>query len=368
MDNCATEKQLEGQTIANDASALHADEEAPVSDGRVPADEGAPVSSGQVLLSGAQETQTGEQDLPENPWLNGGIELRSMQDEQLAALLPYPREDANKYTRGTLTLVAGSDRYPGAACLAACAAQRMGAGYVQAVVPASVRNLLLADSPSVVAIERSAWDARSLETMKPRHPQAVCIGPGFDAQDDEGAELVYATLRHAACPVVLDGGALSSLTTKKGIKLLKRRFQQGFSTVVTPHEGEAARLAKRFGLPTDSPARLAMLISLAFGTAVVLKGPDTYVSDGECTFVVTEGTAALAKAGTGDVLAGVIGALLAQGLPAVQAGVLGAALHARAGKLAAERFTSIGVRAEDVCDCLPAAILSFDHGDAQRAL
>lgn len=280
----------------------------------------------------------------------------SLTVDELAALLPFPREDANKYTRGMLTLVAGSERYPGAACLAAFAAQRMGAGYVRAIVPASVRSVLLAAHPSVVAVARKDWDASDIGVVKAGHPQAVCAGPGFDAYDEETPKLVGAILRQASCPVLLDGGALRYLASKRARKLLKRRFVRGLPTVITPHGGEAAVLARPFAFSTDDPAQLASRLSLAYGAIVVLKGPQTFISDGERTYAVTDGTADLAKAGTGDVLAGMIGALLAQGLDPMQASVLGATLHGCAGRLAGGRYTSIGVRAEDVCDFVPAAI------------
>ena len=90
----------------------------------------------------------------------------------------------------------------------------------------------------------------------------------------------------------------------------------------------------------------------------MVKGPDTFVSDGEGVVRVTEGTAALAKAGTGDVLAGMLGALLAQGLDPLDASVLAVTLHARAGRIAADRLTTISVTAEDVAAAIPLAIRS----------
>ena len=145
-------------------------------------------------------------------------------------------------------------------------------------------------------------------------------------------------------------------STPKGRRLLKRRFVRGLPTVVTPHGGEAARLAEPFGLSTDDPAGLARLIALAYGVVAVVKGPDTFVSDGDDVVAVRCGTPALAKAGTGDVLAGVLGAFLAQGLEPTDAAVLAATLHALAGRCASVRRTDIGVVAEDVVEALPEAV------------
>ena len=96
----------------------------------------------------------------------------------------------------------------------------------------------------------------------------------------------------------------------------------------------------------------------------MVKGPDTFVSDGEDTVCVSEGTSALAKAGTGDVLAGALGALLAQGLDPFDAAVLAVTLHARAGRIAADRLGSISVIAEDVVEALPLAIRSLQEPPA----
>ena len=135
--------------------------------------------------------------------------------------------------------------------------------------------------------------------------------------------------------------------------------QSRLPTVITPHAGEAARLAAPLALPTDDPAQLALLLSQAYGVTAMVKGPVTYISDGETIVRMSDGTSALAKAGTGDVLAGMAAALLAQGLVPVDACVLAAALHARAARAAAKRLTSICVTAEDVVAAIPEAIASL---------
>ena len=163
-------------------------------------------------------------------------------------------------------------------------------------------------------------------------------------------------LKHADAPVLVDGTGLDALVSAKGRRLLRRRFLNGNPTVITPHAGEAARLARPFDLPVDDPCALAEALSLAYGAIAVVKGPVTYLSDGEQTVRMAHGTPALAKAGTGDVLAGMTAALLAQGLDPFEASVLGAELHARAGLAAAARWSTIAATAEDVVACIPDAI------------
>ena len=324
--------------------------------------------------------------------------------EQVAALLPWPDEQANKYSRGKLTLIAGCADYPGAACLAATASQRMGAGYTEvACAPESVPAVRAA-SPSLVVRswgelaayaqldpdERGADPERSaaartasqnatasasahrpsrpvhaaprpkvLGPATSRHPRAFLVGSGLDAADSLSAQLTCAVLESVAAPALVDGGGLDTLTTPEGRLLLRRRFIDGLPTVITPHAGEAARLAAPLALPTEDPAQLALLLSQAYGVTAMVKGPVTYISDGEGVVRMTDGTPALAKAGTGDALAGMTAALLAQGLAPVDACVLAATLHARAARAAEKRLTGICVTAEDVVAAIPEAIASL---------
>lgn len=309
-------------------------------------------------------------------------------DARLARLLPHPAVDANKYTRGTLTLAAGSAAYPGAACLAAAAAQRMGAGYTQVVTaPENVRTVQ-AFRPSLVARSWESWDASALRAFEPGKPCAYVVGPGFDAADERAAELAFSVLGYAHAPVLVDGGAFAALASEGGLKVLRRRFLRGLPTVLTPHAGEAARLAAAFGVDSAeaeagrSQEAFAFDLARACGATVVLKGPDTCIAqpagavdagavgavgaveaaEGAALaerprlLMMREGTPALAKAGTGDVLAGAIGALLAQGLGAFDASMLGAVLHARAARLAESRLGDICVIPEDVVEALPEAV------------
>ena len=282
-------------------------------------------------------------------------DVREYGNDELVALVPLPADDANKYTRGTLTAVVGSERYPGAACLAAYASQRMGAGYTRVFTHPAAVPLVQGFRPSLVAGPRSALPTK-LSPSLPGKPHAYLVGCGFDADDGASSKLVHSVLKHAEAPVLVDGSGLNALVSEKGRRLLKRRFLNGHATVVTPHAGEAARLARAFDLPTGDPCALARSLSLAFGVVAVVKGPVTFISDGEETVRMAHGTPALAKAGTGDVLAGMVAALLAQGMDALEASVLGAELHARAGLAAAARWSAIAVCAEDVVECLPAAL------------
>lgn len=298
----------------------------------------------------------------QNPTPTDGMadDARSFAASELAALLPWPKPDAHKYSRGKLTIIGGAAAYPGAACLAAVASQRMGAGYTEVLCALESVPTVRAFRPSLVVRSWEGVDARSFAEIRPGKPVAYAVGSGLDASSEDSAaeakRLVCRALKHAHAPVLVDGGGLSALATQKGRRLLRRRFLNGWATVITPHIGEAARLAEPLGIPAGDQKELARKLALAYGAIAVVKGADTYVSDGETTVCIGEGTPALAKAGTGDVLAGMLGALLAQGLDSLDAAVLAVTLHARAGRIAAERLTDIAVTAEDVVDALPAAI------------
>lgn len=276
---------------------------------------------------------------------------------QLAALLPWPSADANKYSRGTLTLVAGSAAYPGAACLAAAAAQRMGAGYARVLCAPEAVALVRAWRPSLVVAPWDDYDFAHLPEERSGKPCAVAVGCGFDADADQSDALLQLVLHNAACPVLVDGGALGALARSPLAQAaLETRAVDGLATVLTPHGGEAARLAAAFDIPTQDPRGLALQLARAYSAVVLLKGPVSYVSDGLSVVRMGSGTPALAKAGTGDVLAGMVGSLLAQGAAPLEACVLGAHLHACAGVIAAEGLTTICAIPEDVINCIPHAI------------
>ena len=279
----------------------------------------------------------------------------------LAALLPHPDPMANKYSRGRCILFAGMARYGGAAVLATRAAQRMGAGYTQVFTAAGNENLIRTAAPSAVTGTWSAIVLSRLPGSTPEKPIAYVVGPGFDADDVDARSVTCGVLK-AEAPVLVDGGALSVLATRQARAILENRRSTGVSTLITPHLGEAMRLFRDLGhdeMP-DEPTCLALALSRELGVVCCLKGPLTFVSDGDSTVCMARGTAALAKAGTGDVLAGMAGALLAQGLEPADAAVLAACLHAEAGRIAAETFTDIAVVPEDVIEAIPRAIMALD--------
>ena len=224
---------------------------------------------------------------------------------KLLARLPY---DAYKNRRGQLLVAAGSAEYSGAAVLAARAALRMGAGIVRLAVPA--RPYAALPGALIVRTVPSAegsFDRESLPELEAMaaHSDAVVAGPGWGTR--RGLGPVLGKLLEFPGALLLDADALN--TAAREPELWKRREK----LVVTPHPGEAKRLAEAFGVPYSSD-RVAFASALAksLGAVTVLKGPQTVVAapDGRWS-LNTSGSPALATAGSGDVLSGIIGALLA---------------------------------------------------------
>lgn len=265
--------------------------------------------------------------------------------------LPARGAGSHKYVAGAVTVIAGSAQYPGAAVLAVRGAQRAGAGYVTGVVSHAAAPLVHAQSPEAIVrlLPTDGADLPWLGDLLQQRADAVVLGPGLSGTELQG--LIEATLR-AERPTVLDADGLAPFAGAP------ERLQRDAPLILTPHAGELARL-----LGTDSRAIAAGRLSAArqaaerSGAIIVLKGDDTIVASPDGRVLVNDLAApGLATAGTGDVLAGAIGALLAGGADPLLAAAGGVRLHARAGRCAAAALGAAdGIVALDVADHLPAA-------------
>jgi NAD(P)H-hydrate epimerase len=277
---------------------------------------------------------------------------------------PVIERDANKYTRGSLLVFAGSSRYPGAAVLAAMAAARSGAGYVTLAVPATIASIAqshLLTVPVVAAREHDGTFTNSTfsEVLDQfRKPDAILVGPGMTCTP-ETCDFMVELFKYSASPLVLDADALNQLSWTDndgtGNVVLFELLPPG--SILTPHGGELERLFEASG--TSDPATLAIVLQ----SIIVAKGPETVVYHPDSSvlpYVYTEGTAALAKAGTGDVLAGIIASLLAQGATNWQAATLGVKLHGLAGNLAEAATSRRAMTARDVIDHIAPALRELE--------
>lgn len=267
-------------------------------------------------------------------------ELEALQHADVARLLPVPGAESDKYRRGVVGVAAGSARYPGAAVLAVAGALRGGAGAVRYVGPAG--DAVIARFPETLVSEGGPKRAGRV--------QAWVVGPG--AGDDAGA---VAEVLAAEVPVLIDADGLR-LADADAVRA------RTAATLMTPHAGEAAALLG-VGREEVEGARLASARELAarYGATVLLKGSTTVVAgaDGGPVRVNPTGTSWLATAGSGDVLSGLAGSLLAAGLSALDAGSTAAYLHGLAGRLAA-RGAPVG--AHDVAAAIPRAWRDVQEG------
>lgn len=256
--------------------------------------------------------------------------------------LPARARDAHKGDCGTVLVVAGSHAMLGAAVLCASAALRGGAGLVRVALQAHLQPLLPLAVAGATTLSRARRDLDSAAAAA----DAVVVGPGLGATASTRT-LVDRLLRGSRGPVVLDADALNVLAPVRAVVSARA------GVVLTPHPGEAARLLGTDArvVQADRGAALARLCA-ATGAVVVLKGADTLVGDGRRCFRNTTGNPGMATGGSGDVLAGLLGALLAQGLPPFDAACLATHVHGRAGDLVANRLSEAGLVAAD----LPVAI------------
>ncbi|MGQ4728590.1 NAD(P)H-hydrate dehydratase [Streptomyces sp. Ju416(a)] len=269
-------------------------------------------------------------ELPEPP------DLEALQYADVAALLPVPGAESDKYRRGVVGVVAGSERYPGAAVLAVAGALRGGAGAVRYVGPGA--DAVIARFPEALV--------HAGPPSKAGRVQAWVVGPGLG--DGRGAEAAVADVLAADVPVLVDADGLRLLDAET----VRTRTAP---TVLTPHAGEAAALLGTAREEVES-GRLTAVRELAarYRATVLLKGSTTLIAEARDTPVRVNptGTAYLATAGSGDVLSGLTGSLLAAGLAPRDAASVGAYLHGLAARHGSD---GAPVSAQDVADGIPAA-------------
>lgn len=281
--------------------------------------------------------------------------------------LPARPRNAHKGTFGRALVVAGSVNYTGAAHLAGSAAYRIGAGLVTLAVPGPLHPILAGQLPEATWLllphERGFIAEGGAEMVLSELPntQALLIGPGFGQEPCTADFLKRVAHRPPSSvfrPMVIDADGLKLLT-----RLEQWRTRLPPNSVLTPHPGEMAVLTglSKAALQEDRLG-LAQKYATEWGQVLVLKGAFTVVAapDGRAT-VMPFATPALARAGTGDVLAGMVVGLLAQGVAPYEAAVAGAYLHGRAGELAAEAVgTTASVLASDVLAQLPRALKEME--------
>lgn len=274
-------------------------------------------------------------------------------------LIPKRPENSNKGTFGRILTIAGSLNYQGAAYLSAVSALKSGAGLVSLATIETVINNISALTPNLTFLKlrdsyKQCIASDSFPEIKPFFDKynVIAMGPGLS---DNPAVFAFVNealgfMKDIETPVVLDADALNAIADSKITKLPK-------NSIITPHPKEMSRL-----LDVSLEEILADRANAAkravekFNCTAILKGSGTIVCTKDFRFFEnTSGSSALAKAGSGDVLTGIISAFLAQGLSCENAAIAGVFLHGLCGEIAAESLTEYCVLAQDVIDAIPEA-------------
>lgn len=328
---------------------------------------------GQILYPGAEYTGT-------LVCGNMGIDERSFLGEEPYwytyigrhdSVLPGRRPDGNKGTFGKTLIVAGNDQIAGAAMMAAKSAFRIGAGMVKAVTAAENREALQQFVPEAMLLTYTgdvlSEQEKFTQELKEAENWADCIliGPGI-GMGKQAQELLQFSILKSGKPLVIDADGLNLLAQDQGLQeKLAAQGSRGRTVILTPHLGEFARL---YGCATgqakehltDYPIQLSDRLQCT----VVCKDVRTVVAGHRERrgYMNTTGNDGMATAGSGDVLAGMVTGLLAQGMPGVDAAVAGVYLHGIAGDLAAERETNVSMTATDMIERIRDVILLQQDG------
>lgn len=279
-------------------------------------------------------------------------------DPAVLSLLPHRGARSTKFSSGQVTIAGGSRGLTGAVRMSSSAAIRAGAGYATVAVPADLEPSFELGQPEVMSAGCPGAEGRlapgSAEAVLAAFERAAAgvLGPGL-GRDPGSAQLAREVAGAIECPLVIDADGLNAFAGQ-----LERIAAREAPTVLTPHTGELARLLER---DSDEIAAHRLIAAReaadASGAIVVLKGDDTIVTDGTRIGVNAISAPGLATAGSGDVLSGIVAALLARGLEPFAAACAGVVAHARAGRDAARRIGAAeSVIATDVIDSIAAGL------------
>ena len=278
------------------------------------------------------------------------MEYLQLDHQAVLSLLPDRLADTHKGNYGKLLLLCGSKGYTGAAALAAMGALRSGAGLVFLTVPECIYEIeaVKLAEPIVQALpsKNGMFSSDALFSLQKMFTgkDVLLIGPGIGRSQDTEAVVCFA-LEHFSGPVILDADGINVISEHKD--LLRGRTHP---TILTPHDGEFLRLG---GKLSEDRIQSATAFAREFGIILLLKGHRTIITDGVKCYINTTGNPGMATGGSGDVLAGVITALVGQGIPPLEAAACGAWLHGAAGDICAQEIGQYGMLPTDMINVLP---------------
>ena len=325
----------------------------------------AAIKIGMIIYPGASycgEIKIGDISMPIKVLNNMDINSNILTESEARQLIPKRIDRSNKGTYGKLFVIAGSSNMSGAAALAINSGYRSGAGVVYACVPKSAMEPIKVLANEAVEIPLSDKNGfvcnksfEEINTVLPR-AKAIILGPGLGVES-ETKNFIEKVIKIVKCPMIIDADGLNNICGN--LEVLKETFSD---IIITPHPMEMSRLmGKDVNYITDNLIETATYFAKKYKCVVLLKDARTVIAspDGRY-FIYTTGTNAMAKGGSGDVLSGIIGGLLSQGLNTFDAAILGAYVHGKAGELAKNELGSYGVLAGDISRFIPFVLKSLE--------
>ena len=290
--------------------------------------------------------------------------MKKISKKYIKSVLPVPIDNMDKYDAGAVMIFAGAGGMAGAAMMSGYSAMRAGAGLVRIVTSkeAFVPIQSLLQEVILMDIEDSSTDSWKRKANIERvnsHMKAIAFGPGMGNSGDTKKYLEM-VLRSYELPLIIDADGLNVLAQSMTLKKLVREYPE--AVIITPHENEAKRLLglpHHEGIAANSRQEIAEALASEYDAITVLKGKDTLVAAPGGTLVNPTGNPAMATAGSGDILTGIITAFMGRGIPAPDAALAGVYIHGLAGDKARGKKGTYGTMARDIIKKIPDAISEF---------
>lgn len=319
--------------------------------------------TGILLYPGAEnagKVRIEDIDIPQNIIDEIDINCNYLTVNEAANLMPIRRKRSNKGTFGKLIVVAGSKNMTGAAYLTVKSGYRVGAGIVYAATVKSAVSVLQTLIPEAVEIGLDESNGRITENAYQtldkliKNADAFVIGPGIGISEGTKRFIIRLLQNIGNKPVLIDADGLNNIISCKSII-------RNLNCVITPHIGEMSRLSgKSVREILDNTLDTAIQFSKEYGCVTLLKDAHTVIASPDGTsYINLTGNSGMAKGGSGDVLSGIIGGLIAQGMNIFDSAVLGAYIHGTAGDIAAKKYTQYGILSGEISDFIPYAIKSI---------
>ena len=284
--------------------------------------------------------------------------LKMINKEMVINLLPSRLPESNKGDFGRLFCICGSKEMPGAACFAVRAATKCGVGIIEAVIPEDIYNIVASNIPEALIFPYK--DEENIEDIileKSKKSTAVLIGPGM-GWNEKTKKIVFNMIKKCTSPMIIDADGINVIS--ENIDILKDARSE---IILTPHPKEMSRLNKeKIEEIVLKKAEYAQEFAKKYGVTLIIKGHETVISDKEGVIYVNKtGNESMAKGGSGDVLSGIIGAFLAQGVSPIDAGIISVYVHGLAGDICKKEFSSFSVTPTDLINNLYRVFLKLKN-------